>query len=76
MSKLRALVIGYIFYILVNEWYVVTAGHCVARARPSQVTNILFVAILFDTRAIGCPTKQLSPERVVVQLYDRGQKKA
>ncbi|XP_023337898.1 serine proteinase stubble isoform X3 [Eurytemora carolleeae] len=22
---------------LVNEWYVVTAGHCVARARPSQV---------------------------------------
>ena len=22
---------------LVNSWYVVTAGHCVARARPSQV---------------------------------------
>ena len=22
---------------LVNEWYVVTAGHCVARARPGQV---------------------------------------
>ena len=22
---------------LVNEWYVVTAGHCVARARPHQV---------------------------------------
>lgn len=22
---------------LVNEWYVVTAGHCVARARPEQV---------------------------------------
>ena len=22
---------------LVNEWYIVTAGHCVARARPSQV---------------------------------------
>ena len=22
---------------LINEWYVVTAGHCVARARASQV---------------------------------------
>ena len=22
---------------MVNEWYVVTAGHCVARARPNQV---------------------------------------
>jgi hypothetical protein len=30
----------------VNEWYVVTAGHCVARARPSQVLSFVAVYIL------------------------------
>ena len=26
---------------LVNQWHVVTAGHCVARARPNQVSSKL-----------------------------------
>ena len=31
---------------MVNEWYVVTAGHCVARARASQVIKLIIMMIL------------------------------
>ena len=52
---------------LVNEWYVVTAGHCVARARASQVRVTLGEYVLKSSaeplpgRTYGVSTIKVHP---------------
>ena len=53
---------------LVNEWYVVTAGHCVARARASQVRVTLGEYVL-KSSAEPLPGRTYGVSRIKVHPY-------
>jgi len=53
---------------LVNEWYVVTAGHCVARARPSQVRITLGEYVL-KSNAEPLPGRTYGASDIKVHPY-------
>ena len=51
-----------------NEWYVVTAGHCVARARASQVRVTLGEYVL-KSSAEPLPGRTYGVSRIKVHPY-------
>ena len=53
---------------LVNEWYVVTAGHCVARARPEKVRVTLGEYVL-KSRVEPLPGRTYGASRIKVHPY-------
>jgi len=53
---------------LVNEWYVITAGHCVARARPSQVRVTLGEYVL-KSNAEPLPGRTYGASNIKVHPY-------
>ena len=53
---------------LVNEWYVVTAGHCVARARASQVRVTLGEYVL-KSSAEPLPGRTYGVSKIKVHPY-------
>eukprot|EP00096_Caligus_rogercresseyi_P006964 TRINITY_DN240_c0_g1_i14.p1 TRINITY_DN240_c0_g1~~TRINITY_DN240_c0_g1_i14.p1 ORF type:complete len:441 (-),score=97.98 TRINITY_DN240_c0_g1_i14:933-2255(-) len=53
---------------LVNEWYVVTAGHCVARATPGQVRVTLGEYVL-KSNAEPLPGRTYGASRIKVHPY-------
>ena len=53
---------------LVNEWYVITAGHCVARARASQVRVTLGEYVL-KSSAEPLPGRTYGVSRIKVHPY-------
>lgn len=53
---------------LVNEWYVITAGHCVARARPNQVRVTLGEYVL-KSNAEPLPGRTYGASAIKVHPY-------
>jgi len=53
---------------LVNEWYVITAGHCVARARPNQVRITLGEYVL-KSNAEPLPGRTYGASAIKVHPY-------
>ena len=53
---------------LVNEWYVVTAGHCVARARPEKVRVTLGEYVL-KSKVEPLPGRTYGASRIKVHPY-------